>query len=124
MRLTGKQAKDMAEKLGVPMPKGKHKYSAEQTTVDGIKFSSKKEAKRYSELMLLQEAGEISDLTLQPRYPLRVRGIKIGEYVADFRYRDKASFLVVEDVKGFKTPLYKWKKRHFEAQYGVKITEI
>ena len=31
---------------------------------------------------------------------------------------------VVEDVKGFKTPLYRWKKKHVEAQYGITVTEV
>ncbi len=41
------------------------KYKAVRTEVDGIKFASKKEARRYGELLLLQRAGEISNLELQ-----------------------------------------------------------
>ncbi len=44
--------------------------------------------------------------------------------VADFSYTDtRTGLVVVEDVKGFKTPLYRWKKRHVEAQYGFRILE-
>jgi hypothetical protein len=109
------------------------KYKAKRTTVDGIVFHSQKEARRYQELKLLQKAGEIQDITLQPRYELsvthwlmggEVMEVSIGAYVADFRYIDRrAQAVVVEDVKGFKTPLYRWKKKHVEAQYGIRIRE-
>lgn len=111
------------------------KYKAKRTTVDGVTFHSQKEARRYQELKLLQKAGEIQDLTLQPSFDLVV-GLdigmddallkKIGTYVADFQYTDRMQPgcpLVVEDVKGFKTPLYRWKKKHVEAQYGIQIRE-
>lgn len=119
-----------------------HKYGAVPTLVDGIKFASKKEANRYRELRLLEKAGEIWDLELQPKFPLSVpstpgylRGafrkcidangtVRLGEYRGDFKYRDKRTIpYVVEDVKGFKTPLYRWKKKHVEAQYGIEIRE-
>ena len=115
-----------------------HKYGAVKTVVDGITFASKAEAKRYGELKLLEKAGEVYGLLLQPRYALSVenagypddghgRTITLGAYVADFAYmrkrRDGTDF-VIEDVKGMKTPMYRWKKKHFEAQYGVEITEI
>lgn len=116
------------------------KYKAVRTEVDGITFASKKEARRYQELKLLLKAGEIGSLTLQPRFPLEAftngrtlsGGEVIGEYRGDFKYQSlvdahgRRGFLkwVVEDVKGFKTPLYRWKKRHVEAQYGIEIREI
>jgi hypothetical protein len=113
-----------------------NKYRAQPTEVDGIRFHSKKEARRYTELKLLEKAGQIRELSLQPRYellaPLPVghsmagkRLECIGAYVADFRYREgPQGLLVIEDVKGMKTPLYRWKKKHFEAQYGLTITEV
>jgi dsDNA-binding SOS-regulon protein len=64
------------------------KYGAVRTEVDGISFASKKEARRYSELKLLERAGEIADLQLQPRFPLTVNGVRVCTYVADFQYRD------------------------------------
>ncbi len=110
------------------------KYKAVETTVDGVTFHSKKEAKRYGELKLLEKAGEVRELQLQPVFPLMVPGrghggpyerVYLGNYIADFRYRlGPKGLLVVEDVKGFKTPLYRWKKKHVEAQYGISITEI
>jgi hypothetical protein len=109
-----------------------HKFNAKPTVVDGIRFASMKEAKRYQELKLLEKAGEVKGLQLQPVYELSVpvphrttARVKIGKYVADFRYRlGPKGVLVVEDVKGFKTPLYRWKKRHVEAQYGIEIREV
>lgn len=136
-------------RASVPFARQKrHKYHAQPTTVDGIRFASKAEAKRYGELKLLAKAGEIRDLRLQPRFVLmaavveggavninegRVVGMRIvGEYRADFDYKrlDKRAYgcakwdYCCEDVKGMATDLYRWKKRHFEAQYGIRITEI
>ena len=95
--------------------------------MDGIVFHSAKEAARYQELRLLERAGEIESLYLQPRYLLHVGdGLvnPIGAYVADFSYTDaRTGEIVVEDVKGFKTPLYRWKVKHLRAQYGIQIRE-
>lgn len=115
----------------------RHKYGAKATVLDGIRFASQAEARRFAELKLLEKAGEIHGLTLQPGFPLVVQSpheslpTKIGEYRADFYYcecrrRDKCDETrgVVEDVKGMKTPLYKWKKKHVEAQYGITVREV
>lgn len=121
-------------------PRRPHKYGAVRTEMDGITFASKAECARYAELKLLERAGEIWDLELQPRFPLLVpattgtlRGAlqatagtwdgRIGEYRGDFAYKDRRG-RIVEDVKGFKTALYKWKKKHVETQYGIQIREI
>ena len=119
---------------------GRSKYRAIPTKVDGVRFASKAEASRYVELKLMEKAGKILGLELQPRFPLRVvlstgtiRGALkatageypvIGHYVADFAYENEMGQRVIEDVKGFKTPLYRWKKKHVEAQYGITITEV
>lgn len=102
-----------------------HKYGAKPTTVDGIRFASMAEAKRYAELLLLAKAGQVECLEIQPVYVLTVGERFIGRYIADFRYYDmRTGALCVEDVKGVKTPLYRWKKKHVEAQYGITITEV
>lgn len=98
------------------------KYRAVPTFVDGIRFASKKEAKRYQELKLLEKAGEISDLSLQHSFLLSVGDTIIGKYVADFVYKENGKS-IIEDTKGVRTPVYKWKKKHFEAQMGIKIKE-
>jgi hypothetical protein len=102
----------------------KNKYRAVKTEVDGIMFDSKREAARYMELVLLERAGEISRLELQPKYDCVVNGKKICTYKADFRYFN-ANGSVVEDVKGMKTPVYRLKKKLVEALYpGVTIQEV
>jgi hypothetical protein len=100
------------------------KYHAVPTVIDGIRFASKAEAKRYQELKLAQSVGAISDLELQPRYRLHVNGWKLGEYRGDFRYRNSEGQTVVEDVKGMLTPMYRWKKKHVAAEYGVDVVEV
>jgi hypothetical protein len=99
------------------------KYGAKPTKVDGVTFASKKEAKRYSELNILRRLGEIRNLDLQPKFPITINGVKCFTYKADFSYF-KGEDRVVEDVKGFKTPMYRLKKKCVEAQYAVKIVEI
>lgn len=44
------------------------------TELDGFKFASKKEARRYGELRMLERAGKLSDLKIQPAFPLDVNG--------------------------------------------------
>ena len=102
---------------------GKNKYGAKRVRIDGHTFHSKREAERYKELKLLQEAGEIRDLELQPRFSLRGEaGDHIGYYIADFRYREGENGVeIIEDVKGYETELFKWKKRHFEADYRMRL---
>lgn len=102
----------------------KHKFNAKKTVLDGITFDSKAEAKRYGELKLLEKRGEITDLELQPRYDLAVEGVKLGFYKGDFRYRDRAGALHVEDVKGVRTPLYALKAKLVKALHGIEIEEI
>lgn len=96
------------------------KYRNTPTEVDGFRFASKKEAKRYGELVLLERAGHIRHLQLQPRFPLKVNDILIATYVADFLYYEKGNW-VVEDTKGVQTPVFKLKAKLFEVLYGRKI---
>ena len=68
------------------------KYRNRKTTIDGIAFDSKAEARRYAELKLLERAGEIKDLELQPKYRLLDGFKKNGktyrpiDYIDEFRY--------------------------------------
>jgi hypothetical protein len=100
------------------------KYGNKTATVDGIVFASKREAKRYSELILLQRCGKISALELQKKFilqpPYRKNGKSIREisYVADFVYFDKErNKVIVEDSKGYRTDIFKLKKKIFEYVY-------
>ena len=109
------------------------KYRAIKTVVDGITFDSKKEAKRYSELKMMEKAGIIATLRLQPEFKCMVNGKKVCTYKADFEYLmvdeegpdGQIGYYIVEDVKGFKTPVYKLKKKLVEALFpGTVINEI
>jgi hypothetical protein len=99
-----------------------NKYKAIKTTVDGIKFDSKKEAARYSKLKILEKANYIQDLSLQPRFDLIIEGVKCGFYKADFKYIEDGKE-IIEDVKGMKTPVYNLKKRLIKAIYNIDIRE-
>jgi hypothetical protein len=110
------------------------KYRNLETVVDGHAFDSRREATRYRELRLLERAGEIAGLELQPAYVLHAPvlnaagelvGLKaIGKYIADFKYREVASGLdIVEDSKGVRTPVYRLKKKIIAIEYGIQIRE-
>ena len=98
------------------------KYNNKKTQIDMYVFDSVKEAKRYKELKLLERAGEISNLELQPRFLLQDSFKKNGrtyrkiEYVADFKYIEKGK-IIVEDVKGLQTDVFKIKHKLFEKIY-------
>lgn len=94
----------------------RNKYGAKPQVVDGVRFASKAEAKRDAELQVLARRGEIHDLKRQPRFPLKVEGVKICTYVGDWFYRERyfANGIqieqpVVEDRKGVLTPAFKIK---------------
>lgn len=108
----------------VEQPK-RAKYGNEPVVLDGHKFDSKFQAKRYGELKNMQAAGLIDDLRLEPSYALHVNGIRIGAIEPDFTFM-RSGELVAEDTKTkvTKTPLYEWKRRHLEIEYGISIVEI
>jgi hypothetical protein len=101
-----------------------HKYGARACVIDNISFPSRKEGNRYTELKLLQRAGKISDLEWQIPYDIEVNGIHVCQYIADFRYWDvEKKRQVVEDAKGFKTDVYRLKRKLVRACYGIDIIE-
>lgn len=114
------------------------KYRNVKTEANGIKFDSKKEARRYQELLSLQELGLIEDLRLQVNFTLqegytkpdgeRVRAIV---YKADFTYkkRDKNggyTLYIVEDVKSkpTKTRTYQIKKKLMREKFRIEVQEV
>ena len=94
------------------------KYNAKPCTHFGIRFASKYEGEIYLMLKDMQTRKQIDSLECHPRYPLNVGGEKIGDYVCDFRFREKGKEVALE-AKGHAgdTRLWKWKERHFRAQY-------
>lgn len=101
-----------------------NKYHNRKTILDNVRFDSAREARRYQELCLLERAGAISNLELQPRFDLIVSGKKIGFYKADFRYTSADGLQHVEDAKGVRTAVYRLKKRIVEALYHIIIEEV
>jgi hypothetical protein len=106
------------------------KYGNKKTVVNCATFDSKREARRYEELWLLQRAGLISDLKLQEKFVLipsqRIDG-KVVErelsYKADFSYIENGK-KVVEDAKGFRTDKYICKRKLMLWVHGIRIKEV
>lgn len=120
------------------------KYKNQKATVDGVFFDSKKEARRYAELKMLQKAGEIQNLELQKpfelipaqygsyaRYGKNGKRLKDGKrcvekscvYKADFVYTENGK-LVVEDTKGMRTKDYIIKRKLMLYVHGIRIKEV
>ncbi len=103
----------------------RQKYAAIPTIIDSVRFASKREAARYNALKLLVLAKQIGSLELQPVYRCEVDGRHICDYRGDFRYVDLATGeVVLEDVKGMKTDVYRLKKKLVEALYPIQIREV
>lgn len=87
-------------------------------------FASKFEAKRFAELSLLEKTGQISELLSQITYPIKINGVHICKYIADFQYKNIAGNLVVEDTKGDEkavTESFKLKRKLMGAVHGIEI---
>lgn len=99
-----------------------NKYGAKRTKIDGYLFHSKKEADHYLTLKILQRTGKITDLELQPVYPIVIAGKRICKVILDFRYKEVPSHeLVIVDVKGHDTAMSKLKRKMVEAAYSIKV---
>lgn len=107
-----------------------NKYRSKKITRDGMDFDSIKEYRRWCELLLLEKAGQITNLQRQVCFVLipsqRIDG-KVAEYpckyIADFVY-EKDGQQVVEDTKGFKTKDYIIKRKLMLHVHGIRINEI
>lgn len=107
-----------------------NKFGNRKTLFNGITFDSRREAKRYAELVLLLRAGQISNLRRQVPFellPSQKRNGKVIErpvkYVADFVYIENGQE-VVEDAKGLRTKEYILKRKLMLWQYGIQIKEV
>ena len=83
---TAEQFRDYGRTKVVPQPKSRLKYNNVKKEVDGKKFDSTKESKRYLELKSMVERGEISELHEQVKFTFAHNGVKICSYIADFTY--------------------------------------
>ena len=99
----------------------KRKFNNKKIKINGITFDSKKEANRYSSLLLLQEKGVIHDLKTQVKFELipKQKGERSCNYVADFVYKDVKDNLIVT-----LTPVYSIKRKLMLFKHGIKIREV
>lgn len=114
------------------------KYNAKKTELNGIMFDSKGEANRYHELRTLEQIGEVRYLKLQVKFPLMCGDNEIRiksdpkhkgravSYVADFTYEqwlgvDRGWVYIVEDYKGFDTPMGRLKRAILLADKGISV---
>lgn len=90
---------------------------------------SKKEDIRAIELYMMMKQGKIRELKeqvkfeLQPSFKIGNKTIRAINYIADFTYYDEKGNFIVEDCKGYKTEIYKIKKKSFEYKYKIQILE-
>jgi hypothetical protein len=135
------RALDDLAKVKTPKKEARIK-GTKKTTVYGITFDSKREAEYYLQLRARKEDGEIVEIERQKRYeiipaqferiPLK-RGknkfrLKVIErathYIADFVVHYKNADVEVIDVKGFRTEIYRLKRKLMLLVHGIKITEV
>ena len=106
-----------------------NKYHNKKIIIDNIVFDSKKEGNYYTYLKLMKNAGKIKNLELQKKFILQDKFNLNGKtyraitYVADFVYEEKGQTHVV-DTKGYRTEVYKIKKKLFMKKYGIEIEEV
>ena len=115
----GRGKAEASQHVGAPV---RNKYGAKKTAVDGIVFDSKREANRYTELKALERTGAISELFLQVKLPIAFGTQHICNFIADFIYQENGK-RIVEDCKGFRTPVYRLKKKMVQVVYGVTVRE-
>ena len=99
-------------------PAGKRpKYGNVITTVDGIRFDSKREARYYEQLKVRQRAGEVHFWLRQ--VPMHLPGGT--KYVLDFLVFLRDGGVDFVDVKGRETKEFRIKKREVEHHYPIKV---
>jgi len=105
-----------------------NKYGAKPQVVDGVRFDSKRELRRWGELQIRERAGEISKLERQVTYVL-APSVKIeGEsrarpalrYKADFRYVE-AGQTIVADAKGHADEAFRIRQHLMKSVHGIDV---
>lgn len=127
--MTPLQARSLVDMRDNPLKRQHRKYSNVPTMLDGMRFDSKAEAKRWAELSIMQKAGLIHDLKRQVPFELvpackRPSGgsERAVKYVADFTYtRDGKPFC--EDVKGKAVDVYILKRKLMLWRHGIEVLE-
>lgn len=106
--------------IGKRAAKSKNKFGAKKIEIDGVKFDSKREARRWQALRLELRGGAISNLERQVSYSIEVNGRLICKYIADFVY-DRDGLTIVEDSKGHQTADFKLKRKLMQAVHGIDV---
>ncbi len=105
-----------------------NKYGNIRSVYKGRVFHSKREAEFARTLDMMRRATDpeqrVREIEYQPKYPLVVNGKKICTYIGDFNVTYESGKRTLFDVKGFKTDIYKMKKKLVEALYPVEIVEV
>ena len=108
-----------------------NKYHNKKVIYKGIKFDSIKERNWYMILENYVRNGRIKDLKRQvpfeliPTYKINNKTVRKMQYIADFTYiTTNDNKLHIVDTKGYKTEVYKLKKKIFEYKYKMEIEEI
>jgi len=123
-----------AEYRKLPCKKKRQKYNNRKVEYRGEVFDSQKELNRWLELKILERFGEVKDIRRQVVFELvpKSPGQRAVKYIADFVYSGKISIeqfeepiyiKFVEDCKGYKTPMYRLKKKLMKAKFGIDIRE-
>lgn len=128
MRISNETYKKL---LGNSINTKQSKYKNKKCIYKGIKFDSKKEMAYYIKLKMLEEKGKIKKLELQKTYELQPsfkakdKTYRKITYKADFSYiTTEDDKLHIVDTKGFRTEVYKLKRKMFAYKYGIEIEEI
>lgn len=101
----------------------RHKYNAKPTTIGGIRFDSKKEAKYYQDLLVRQKAGEVLFFLRQTPFHLVKQDGTAIIYRVDFQEFRSDGTVHFVDVKGMITDSYRIKKAWVERDYPITIEE-
>lgn len=102
----------------------KTKYGNKKVVIDGYTFDSVFEGQYYVKLKMLKLAGQIKDFKMQVPFPVMINGKHVFKYIADFVVTENDNTAQIHEVKGYKTDVYKLKKKCIEAYYNIKIKEI
>jgi hypothetical protein len=96
-----------------------NKYHNHPTTVDGIRFDSKKEARYYEQLLIRQKLGEVQYFLRQVAIHLPGGTRLVVDFQVHFTDPDLKPDYV--DVKGKKTTAFLIKQREIEHHYPIRI---
>ena len=74
--------------------------------------------------MGMQTQKNVLRVVRKERFPMVINNLKICTYEADWTVYFKEGHKEVYDAKGFKTPVYKIKKKLMKALFNIDIQEV